>query len=350
MSADIDSVGADIRARITIPVLAQTLCPGWKPAKSCRSPFRDDKNPSCSVFVDDNGISRFKDYASGVKAGDVFDFYQLATGCDKRQAFLDLKEMMGGATITPTPAPKASAPRGSRSEADEFLRWHPTLSKPSASALQAISDQRSIGMQGLQIAVERGFLWTATLKSHPAWVLTDRARKSYLARHLDGKVWEHLTAQPKAWLLPGSRGNWPIGIQESEPYPAIALCEGGPDFLSAFAHAWASGVEDRVAPVCMSSAGGSIADDALPYFRGKTVRVFVHDDNAGWDACARWQRQLLDVAHSHSFYTFNNLVQIDSKPVKDLNDLLRLDYDNWEQNREAVEAVMDFAEEDRANG
>ena len=59
---------------------------------------------------------------------------------------------------------------------------------------------------------------------------------------------------------------WPIGLLEAESYPAIALCEGGPDFLAAFGHAWASCVEDRVAPVCMASVGNDIPADALPFF------------------------------------------------------------------------------------
>jgi hypothetical protein len=276
------------------------------------------------------------------KGGDVIDLEVALGGGTVREA----AKRLGGGTSTATPVARTPDPMLDPVEVKR-KQIHPKLSKPAASVLKTISDLRSIGLEALEIAVERGLLWVAALKGHPAWVITDQTHNSYLARRLDGEPWEHLGSKPKAWLLPGSRGNWAIGIQESGPYPAIALCEGGPDFLSAFAHAWASGVEDRVAPVCMASSSGSIADDALPYFRGKAVRVFVHDDDAGWDACSRWQKQILEVARSHSFYTFNNLVQADTKPIKDLNDLLRLDYDNWEQNREAVEAVMDFAQEDR---
>jgi hypothetical protein len=33
---------------------------------------------------------------------------------------------------------------------------------------------------------------------------------------------------------------------------------------------------------------------------------------------------------------------IDGQPAKDLNDLLRIDYDCWEPNKATIEAIMDF--------
>jgi hypothetical protein len=49
-----------------------------EPSESCRSPFRDDLNPSFSVF--DAG-RKWKDYGTD-ESGDVFDFVQKATGFD----------------------------------------------------------------------------------------------------------------------------------------------------------------------------------------------------------------------------------------------------------------------------
>jgi hypothetical protein len=86
----------------------------------------------------------------------------------------------------------------------------------------------------------------ARLKGERAFVITDKSRRNYLARRLDGRKWEHISS--KAYTLPDSQAKWPIGIQEAGPFPAIALCEGGPDFLAAFGHALASSVENLVAP------------------------------------------------------------------------------------------------------
>lgn len=59
-----------------------------EPSESCRSPFRDDLNPSFSVF--DAG-RKWKDYGTE-ESGDVFDFVQKATGFEDYNALLWIKE------------------------------------------------------------------------------------------------------------------------------------------------------------------------------------------------------------------------------------------------------------------
>jgi hypothetical protein len=204
----------------------------------------------------------------------------------------------------------------------------------------------------LHSAVDPGLLWISVLKGQRAFVITDRTQKSYNARRIDGKVWDHLPSKPKAWLLYGSNGNWPIGLPESEPFPAIALCEGGPDFLAAFGHAYASSVQQLVAPVCMSGAKSTIPDDALQLFRGKRVRIFVHDDAPGQEAWERWAGQLYETASRVDGFSFGGLTSItdetdetEGSPVTDRNDLLTVSYDCWEKNQELIEGVMNFATE-----
>ena len=59
-----------------------------EPSESCRSPFRDDLNPSFSVF--DAG-RKWKDYGID-ESGDVFDFVQKVTGFDVLGSLLWIKE------------------------------------------------------------------------------------------------------------------------------------------------------------------------------------------------------------------------------------------------------------------
>lgn len=195
-------------------------------------------------------------------------------------------------------------------------------------------------MPALQIAVARGFLWTAEIKDCAAFVVTDKSRKCYLARKFDGGTWNHGS---KAYTLPGSQAGWSIGSREALNFPAIALCEGAPDFLAAFGHAWASGAENRIAPVCIGSAAVSIAQEGLPAFAGKRVRIFTHIDAAGNKAAEEWQKQLTGIADKADCWRFgSDWIQTDGQPVRDLNDLLRIDYDCWEANRATIEAIMDF--------
>jgi hypothetical protein len=320
-----------IKERVTIPMVWEWLygsAPKRFPA-SC--PWRKDENPSLGVSPD-----RRVWYDHGTKdSGDIFNFARMARGWDARVAWLQVLEKFGseaGSALLPKAEPVTVEPKRRR-------QFHPPLKKPTTDELTAISVLRSIGVEGLKIATDRGFLWTMEWQETQAFVVTDRSRKCYAVRKIDGGVWRDGN---KAAFLPGSKSAWSIGILEAQDYPAIALTEGSPDLLAAFGHIWASGVEDRIAPVCLSTAQATIPDDTLPYFTEKRIRIFAHNDPRGQEALGRWAGQLYGIAATVDSFDFTGLIQADGQPVNDLNDLSRIDYDNWEQNRERVEAVMCF--------
>jgi hypothetical protein len=70
--------------------------------------------------------------------------------------------------------------------------------------------------------------------------------------------------------------------------------------------------------------------------------IFVDDDKPGKSAAARWAAQLQAANIVVDGYSFDGLLQNDGSPVKDLNDLLRVDANQWETHRETIESVMDF--------
>jgi len=328
-----DELAERIKERITIPILAEKLFPGWEPGKKCKSPFRDERDPSFSVFANDRA---WNDFATG-RGGDVFHFYQEATGCDRRQAFKDLLEMAGGKDIAVTPIARVSRP------AEKKEQMHPPLRVPTLEELIAISRLRNISEDGLRLAVERGFLWTSTSTKYrqEAWIVTDQTRKCYHARRMDGKKWEHINS--KSWTIPGGAKSWPIGIEEAQSFPAIALCEGEGDFLAAFDQASRAGVQNEVAPVCMAGASSKIPEEALPLFKNKQVRIFVHDDAAGVDAFLQWEEQLMPFALFVDGFDFYGLTDHQGSPITDLNDLARIDSVCLEQNKHIVNSIMQFA-------
>lgn len=325
---DTNVIAERIRRIITIPILAKKLYGDITLSRHCLSPFRDDRHNSFGVSRDGQ---LWCDNATG-EGGNVFHFYQKATGCDKRQAFKDLLAMAGGETITFTPLAKAAS-----YVAEPKEQFHPEMQSPTVKELQKISDLRGLNLKALQLAMERGLLFTATLKALRSWIITDATRKCYLARRLDGQPWEHIKG--KAYTLYGSRANWPIGIEEASRYRSIALCEGAPDLLSAFHMALAFDVAHLVAPVCMSASSVNISEGALRLFKNKKVRIFVHNDEAGQSAAERWAKQLHGITSLTDSYLF-------IPPVKDLNDLINSPHEYRAAHRDELMQIMNFTEAD----
>lgn len=310
--------------RVTIYDIARIYFPGWNPAKSCKSPFREDKSPSFSVY--DNG-KRYKDFGTGEK-GDAIEFLASAVHLSRSEAFKRFMEMAGVSNNKPVPKGK----------------W-PEFTTGTANDIHALAHLRNLSLDSVQLAQDRGILRFASIIDVDvrarAWVLCGQDRKCALTRRLDGKPWNHLPNHPKSKTLAGSVASWPIGITESEKYPDIALVEGGPDFLAAFHFIWAEGKEAQVAPVLLSSASVRIHDEALPLFKNKRLRIFPHMDDAGNEAAIKWEQQLKSICSHVECFDLSGLLRINGERVKDLNDLTSISADLWEEDRE-THRLMDF--------
>jgi hypothetical protein len=312
---------ADAKARLNIHALWRHFGFDGEPKVSCRSPWREDHKPSFSVNADG---TLWHDFSTG-EAGDAVDFFQRATGLSRKEACRKFIELAGGHF---TPAPRAARPQPQPADAKPMPGF-PDFTKGTPADFNHLANIRNIGREGIEFASERGLLWFATLKDCPAWIVTDGARVNAQARRMDGQEWEHIGA--KAWTLPGAWASWPIGITEALPFPAIALVEGGPDFLAAhYLALWEQASHHAMrdvqcSPVMLAGASLKIHPDALPLFAGKRVRIFGHDDEAGRTAVELWARQLESVGADVDAFTFAGLVQADGKPVKDLNNSLLMD-------------------------
>lgn len=91
-----DDLLAQAKARLRIPELWRLLNLPGSPAKSCRSPWRDDHNPSFSVFDDGQ---RWRDFAAD-EGGDAIDFLARARGLSNSDACREFIKLAG---ITPPP-------------------------------------------------------------------------------------------------------------------------------------------------------------------------------------------------------------------------------------------------------
>jgi hypothetical protein len=313
------------KARLNIHGLWRHFRFEGEPKASCPCPWREDHKPSFSVNA---AGTLWNDFATG-EGGDAVDFFQRASGLSKTDACRKFIELAGGHFA---PTPQAARPQPETVEVKPKPIF-PDFRKGRAEDLQQVAERRRIGREGIEFASERGLLWFAVLKNLPAWIVTDSARVNAQARRMDGQEWQHIGA--KAWTLPGSWASWPIGIREAQPFAAIALCEGGPDFLAAhYVALWEQSThhtrrEVSCVPVAMLGASQRIHADALPLFAGKHVRIFGHDDEAGRGAVERWAAQLASVGADVDAFRFAGLLQADGKPVNDLNDSLLMDVDSF---------------------
>ena len=276
--------------------------------------------------------------------------------CNRSGDVIDLERALGGGTLVEAAerlrSPSAQGQTGPRipeRKTQPHVLDLTGIEKPSERDCEQISKLRKISMDGLMLARERNLLFCY---DHPhqgrCWLITDDARRNAIARRLDGKHFGGDGADgPKSRCWKGAEANWPIGIEQAADFPAIALCEGAPDFLTAFALAHAGAAESFVAPVCMTGAACSIHKDALPMFRGKRVRIFGHADKAGQCAIQRWAEQLEGIQAEVDGFFFEGLVKADGSPIKDLNDFLRTDHQRSGCPIEVVTGAFDFALERR---
>jgi hypothetical protein len=325
----------DAKEKIRIADIAAKYYPGWKPGKSCRSPFRDDKSPSFSVFNDGR---QWHDFATG-ETGDAIDFFRIAADLNPAAAIREFISMAGTGYIPPyrPPQRKAATKPLNRIELPDGLH-HGT-----AAELAALGYLRNLSRDALRIACKRDLLFFCNMpdgmEAVPVWLITDPARYAAQARRLDGRPWQHSDGTPKAKTCYGSTAAWPVGIREAAPFPIIALTEGGPDFLAAFHFALAEGVEGQVAPVAMLGGTNSIHESALPCFRGKRVRIFPHIDETGREAAERWECQLKDAGAVVDCFNLEGTRRDDGSPIGDLNDLSHVHPDDFEDDR-ALWSVM----------
>ena len=322
---------AELKAQMPMPNLMQKLGLGDYCRKSCRSPFRDDKKPSFSVYQD-GGMWFFKDHATG-QSGDEIIFiatlYQLDPRRDFKEVVARYADLAGCSSriFTAKPAPKRPT---KKVNLEGFYR-------PTRYELCPIAEGRPLSIAGLEWAADRGLLMIGKLFGHEVYVVTDITNQIAEARRVDGGEFR---GGRKCHALPGSNKGWPVGITEATNYPAIAILEGIPDLIEAHNYILFEQASHRdkrdvhCLPVGMLGASTVISEEALPFFTGKHVRIFCHNDKAGRAAGEKWATQI----HSHSpvkidFFSFEGITDDDGCEISDLYDTTRrASRDSWNQH------------------
>lgn len=299
-----DKISA-LRCNTSISWVWQYLGLPGKANRTCRSPFRDDKNASFSVWKTSTG-DKWRDHGTN-ETGDVVDFYAKAKDLSVGKAIGELYSLQN---ISIPPATKEIKTNGDK----QAMTWR----KPNVEECGRLAKLRGLDASVFDLA---GRMGTLKVGDHPTskerlWWLTDVSGHASEGRTFDGQACQ--ATGKKVAALPGSRKDFPVGLKTTNPaydkLPHLLIVEGSADYFAGLHMSLRIGVNFSVCS--MLGAACNICDDAVPLFSGKAVCILAHNDEAGFSAAQRWRDQIMKAEGS--------LVVVQPLPTgyKDLNDLM----------------------------
>lgn len=307
-----------LKIKCPMPMLLAKLGLAAYAKRSCPSPLRPDHNPSWGIIQREGGWY-FKDHGND-DSGDEVTFIARLKGWDEQRDFKRIVDFYGETAKKTGPAEQltVACPQPPASPPD-LTGYSPGTEEQ----LRRLSLLRSISVEALKLASERGFLIFGRCYNSEVFGLKDSSGALAEVRRLDGQLFPAFESMPahKSHTVRGSRKSWPLGLLESTTAPSIVLVEGLPDFLAAFDFMLREQKIDEVAPVAMLSASASIDETALQRFSGKHVRLFFHNDDAGVAAAHRWTGQLRAVTEEIDYCDFSQFPN--TKDLADLNCAVR---------------------------
>lgn len=274
-----------------------------EPARDCRSPFREDKRPSFSVYMAKDG-ERWFDHAEGV-GGDIVDFYAKAKGVTIQQAIDQLGAMIGEAT-----PPKASSYKVAK-EVKE-VEWPSDFRSPTIMEIESLGLLRGIPPGAFDLAERLGFLKVGTHKGELLWFLTDASKKGAEGKTFTGEPC--LASGKKTIALTGTNKSWAYGLKSEnelwDKMDKLILVEGLPDFFAALE--LVTDWPGNARPVAMLGASSTPGEECRNHFKGRDVLIIPHNDVAGNAASEKWSNQLYALGAAR--------VVVQRLTVKDLNE------------------------------
>ena len=307
-----------LKSKCPMPVLLAKLGLAAYAKRSCPSPLRPDHNPSWGIIQREGGWY-FKDHGND-DSGDEVTFIARLKGWDEQRDFKRIVDFYGETANKTGPAEQLTVDYPQPPASPPDLTGY---SPGTDEQLIRLSLLRSISVEALKLATERGFLIFGRCFNCEVFGLKDSSGVLAEVRRLDGQQFPAFDSMPahKSHTVRGSRKSWPLGVMESSNASRIALVEGLPDFLAAFDFMLREGKVVSVAPVTMLSASASIDETALQRFSGKHVRLFFHNDEAGVAAAHRWTGQLRAATEEIDYFNFSGFPNIND--LADLNCAVR---------------------------
>lgn len=295
-----------------------------KPGKSCKAPHRKDRSPSFSVYEDGR---RFKDFGTG-ENGDVINFISLIKGIPEAQAYKDLFNLAGAGSNIPKLPLKLKDKEKTQSE---YFNYYQNLRRGTTYEMYELAELRGIGFNGIKLAHDRGHLRFTSSKAGIIWALADLRGSFRQDRLLSGKKIRLKNGESVKTRTLGKLSE-PLGINDISSFQCVLIVEGGPDFLAANFLISQTRKEELYGVIGMLGAHQILTSKQVELLRGKRVRIFPHMDEAGLKGAKNWQSALLLEGVDSDIYDFDSITRDDGQLVTDLNDLLQVGVDDWEND------------------
>ena len=215
----------------------------------------------------------------------------------------------------------------------EAARASMTAGDDAANELTA---RLAISPQAIKEAIRRGLLTFVRHRNCRSWRFGDSRNGSF--RRIDGEPFRINCDCVKA-EAETRETEWHrlIGIDDAvanDRRDVLLIPEGSKDALAALHFADAEGTLERIGVVAALGAGVVPLAEDIEHFRGRRVRIIGDVDEAGVEAATRIGKSLAPVAEDVQVFSLAELHRDDGSQVKDLFDLSRIDYDDFESNRD----------------
>jgi hypothetical protein len=262
-----------------------------KPNGNQRSPIRDERHASFSIFDDGHG---WKDHGSG-DGGDGVDFVRVALRCDHAGV---RDWWMGREGIDRIDGMLAQRRPASTRQLPKAIKWPAELCEGTAATWEAFAKRRGISYRSTHAMVAAGILRFVRVNGAACYVITDRSNRAAEIRRLDGKLFGEL----KAFPLSGVRKDWLPGlacIAQATPEAGIVITEGATDLLTAIdlytGYRKGGGARSWVCAALLGAGCKTLAPEAVPFVRGRRVRLVPDGDKRGDEMAENWQALLLGI-------------------------------------------------------
>lgn len=267
------------RETLTIPQAWQMLGLQGEPKASCKSPWRDEKSPSFSIYDDGR---KFKDHGEQL-SGDVIEFIRFTLGTDHAGVREWLKQHL--ASIPTIPAKRTTAPKA--------IQWPSPYNEGEERHHSAMVEDRGLHPITVQFMTKFHLLRFTSIGVLKAFIVTDETLRNAEIRRVNGNPWPQ--SGKKAYPLKGVAKAWLVGaeILRHTPDAHVMLVEGATDFLTAWDLVVRYRMIDRTAPkwvpVALLGAGcKELHPECAELLRGRHVRIVPDGDDAGRAMLDHW--------------------------------------------------------------